>query len=90
VTALARAETTLTQVFPNSSSAAGARRPRASASVSDNAVTRFTRSSNHQAASGDKARQAPLARAPPDKPPMPISEARAMMGNLVSAWMGSL
>jgi hypothetical protein len=30
-----------------------------------------------------------LGQAPPDKP-MPINEARAMMGNLVNAWMNSL
>ena len=46
-------------------------------------------SATHQAASGDKARQARLAQVPPDKP-KPISEARAMMGNLVSDWMDSL
>jgi hypothetical protein len=60
-----------------------------SAGISNNAMTRFTRSANHQAASGDKARHARLGEAPPDKP-MPINEARATMGNLVNAWMDSL
>ena len=55
-----------------------------SAGISSNAMTRFTRSANHQAARGDKARHARLAQAPPDKP-MPICEARAKMGNLMSA-----
>jgi hypothetical protein len=46
------------------------------AGISDNAMSRFTRTANHQAASGDNAR---LAQAPP-KNPVSIGEARAMIG----------
>jgi hypothetical protein len=59
------------------------------ARVSNNAISRFTRTANHQAASGGNARHARLPQAPP-KTPMPIGEAEAMIGRLVGAWIASL
>ena len=59
------------------------------AGISENTMTRFTRTANHQAASGDNARHARLPQAPPPNP-MPISEARAMIGRLVDAWIATL
>jgi hypothetical protein len=60
-----------------------------SAGISENTMTRFKRTANHQAASGDSARHARLPEAPPPSP-MPIGEARALIGKLVNAWIATL
>lgn len=60
-----------------------------SAGISENTMTRFKRTANHQAASGDNARHARLPEAPPPNP-MPIGEARALIGKFVNAWIATL
>jgi hypothetical protein len=47
-------------------------------------VSRFTRAANHQAASGEIARHARSSEVPPANP-MPIEEARGVIGRLVGA-----
>ena len=59
------------------------------AGISKNTVTRFTRTANHQAASGEIARHARSSEVPPANP-MPIEEARALIGRLAGAWAGML
>ena len=59
------------------------------AGISRNRMTNFTRTADHQAASGDHSRHARSKTQPPPKP-MSITEARAMIGNVVTAWMLSL
>jgi hypothetical protein len=59
------------------------------ASISKNAVSRFTRTANHQAAGGEIARHARSTELPPVNP-MPIEEARGLIGKLVGAWAGTL
>lgn len=59
------------------------------AGISKSTVTRFTRTANHQAASGEIARHARSSEAPPANP-MPIEEARGLIGRLVRAWTGTL
>jgi hypothetical protein len=59
------------------------------AGISEHAMTRFKRTANHQAASGGNARHARLQEAPPPNP-MPTSEARALIGKLVDAWIATL
>lgn len=59
------------------------------AGISENVMTRFKRTANHQAASGDNTRHARLHDAPPANP-MSISEARALIGKLVDAWIATL
>ena len=69
--------------------AGGMRAAMQAAGISEHAMTRFKRTANHQAASGDHARHARLQEAPPPNP-MPISEARALIGKLVDAWIATL
>ena len=52
-------------------------------------MTRFKRTANHQAASGDNARHARLSATPPPNPTA-IGEARALIGKLVNAWIATL
>jgi hypothetical protein len=59
------------------------------ASISNRDITRFTRTANHQEASGADARHARLSQEPPSNP-MTIEQARGMIGRLVTAWMDSL
>lgn len=60
-----------------------------SAGISKNQVSTFTRTANHQEASGDYSRHARL-RQPPPGNPMQITEATSMIRSLVAAWMTSL
>lgn len=59
------------------------------ACMSNRDITRFTRTANHQEASGAEARHARLSQEPPSNP-MTIEQARGMIGRLVTAWMDSL
>jgi hypothetical protein len=59
------------------------------AGISKSIVSRFTRTANHQAAGGEIARHARSTEAPPANP-MPIQEARGLIGRLVGAWAGTL
>lgn len=52
-------------------------------------MTLFARAASHQAAVGDSGRHARLPDAPPPNP-MPIGEARALIGKLVNAWIAAL
>lgn len=54
--------------------------------VSKASCSLFTRTANHQAASGKASRHARAAQEPPGNP-MTIEEARAMIGRLLTAWM---
>ena len=56
------------------------------AGVSKPKLKLFTRTANHQAASGRAARHARLREQPP-KNPMPIQEARSMIRQLLVAWV---
>jgi hypothetical protein len=69
-----------TSAFESAKSAAG---------LSSNKMSLFTRTANHQKAAGTGARHARLSTDPPAMP-MPIEEARAVIGRLVSAWMEEL
>ena len=57
-----------------------------SAGISKATVNRFTRTANHQAASGTESRHARSSEQPP-KDPMIIDEARTMIRQLVIAWL---
>lgn len=62
---------------------------RSAAGVSRDAIRLFTRTANHQDAGGPDARHARM-REPPPAAPMPIAEARALIGRLVDAWLDVL
>jgi hypothetical protein len=57
--------------------------------ASDNELTRFTRTANHPDAAGQGARHGRMSAYPPPKP-MSLSEADALVGRIVIAWLGSL
>jgi hypothetical protein len=57
--------------------------------ASDNELTRFTRTANHPDAAGQGARHGRMSADPPPKP-MSLSEADALVGRIVIAWLGSL
>lgn len=59
------------------------------AGISKSTVSRFTRTANHQAAGGEIARHARSSEAPPANP-MPVEEARGLIGRLAGAWAGTL
>jgi hypothetical protein len=59
------------------------------AGISKSTVSRFTRTANHQVAGGEIARHARSSEVPPANP-LPIEEARGLIGRLVSAWAGTL
>lgn len=60
-----------------------------SAGVPDDERRRFKQTADHQDASGTDSRHARNKQQPP-KSPMPIDQARAMIGKLVTAWLDSL
>ena len=57
-----------------------------SAGISKAAMSRFTRTANHQAASGSGSRHARSSEQPP-KDPMTVDEARTMIRQLVTEWL---
>jgi hypothetical protein len=57
-----------------------------SAGISKAAMSRFTRTANHQAASGSESRHARSSEQPPEDP-MTVGEARTMIRRLVTEWL---
>jgi len=69
---------------------AGALEPaRQAVGTSNNELERFTRTANHQQASGSEARHARL-NADPPRNPMSIEQARDLIGQLLIAWLDSM